>query len=330
METHLTEENLKKLRSYYKYYYFEKGESGCNHALFYSDIREEIEVHYRDLRNISDKLIKGLCFIYNKKINNPTKFDNEFCSYLYYWLGHNIFPNLSNKTLFSKIITMIYQVLELSGMHNVCQPIYKEIHEETFNRYKLLFDYSQDHQNIKLSTSNAYTTCNQEYKKFIQNYINTYRDAYSKCEIERTNKYDCVYFNKLFEKYEHTDLNSFHCVQHNVQTHSADEEEVIEPSRLSLSMPRTSSETPDSVIYTNPKGNNGQILNHNLHEYRGLAGRQVLGSHVPMPTDETDESGSTKTIMGSVVPVLGVSSFSLLLYKVNINIVYIHRIVIYV
>ncbi|KMZ83444.1 hypothetical protein PVBG_06222 [Plasmodium vivax Brazil I] len=46
--------------------------------------------------------------------------------------------------------------------------------------------------------------------------------------------------------------------------------------------------------------------------------------------DETAKSGSTKTITGSVVPVLGVSSISLLLYKVIENLIDIHKIIIHI
>ncbi|VUZ99250.1 PIR protein [Plasmodium vivax] len=45
--------------------------------------------------------------------------------------------------------------------------------------------------------------------------------------------------------------------------------------------------------------------------------RHGLGDGIPPVTDQTAEGGSSKTIAGSVVPVLGVSSISLLLYKVT-------------
>ncbi|KMZ76848.1 hypothetical protein PVIIG_05674 [Plasmodium vivax India VII] len=211
---------------------------------------------------------------------------------------------------------MIYGEFYSTDFRNTCNPLYKDIDKDTFNTYKMLHDYSNDYGNIKIDTSYGYTTCNEDYKEFIEKYINTYNVVYSNCKIEKTNKYDCKYFNELFKKYNHSDLSSFHCMQHNVQTHPTHEQEELELSTSSLSVHRTSRENSVSIVYPKPQGKDGQILSHYPHETHDLAVRQGLGSDVSTPIDETAKSGSTKTIMGSVVPVLGVSSISLLLYKV--------------
>ncbi|CAG9480106.1 unnamed protein product [Plasmodium vivax] len=214
---------------------------------------------------------------------------------------------------------MIYGELNSSGKYSTCNYLYDQIDENTFNTYKLLFDYSKDHGNIKLHTVYGNAMCDKEYINFVQNYINTYEEVYSYCTVNTGGRYDCDYFNKLFKGYNHKDLTSFHCMQHNVQVFSDDQQGEHEPSRPSTSVPQTSRRTPVPLKNIHPQGNKGQNLNRRLHEDRGLEGRQVLSSQVSIPMDETAESGSTKTIMGSVVPVTPVGGFINKLIGRNIN-----------
>ncbi|CAI7723979.1 Plasmodium vivax Vir protein, putative [Plasmodium vivax] len=319
MPTHLKKKDLEELTSQINYSYFERGDAGCEGFHFYSTIKGELEGTYQnyDFLNISDKIVRGLCYIYNKKGNRRDDFDKELCSYLYYWIGAKIYPIIKTKTLFLKIISMIYDEFYINDIYNTCNPLYKDIDNATFNTYKLLFDYSKDHKNINLDTVYGNARCDEEYINFVQNYIKAYMDVHSCCTANTGNKYDCGYFNELFEKYNHTDLKSFHCMKPNVKAILADEKEVLERSRPSTSLSQTSRRTPVPLINPYPQGNNGQNLNRNLHEDLGLSGREVQDSGASIRTDETAENGSTKTIMGSVAPVLGVSSISLLLYKVT-------------
>ncbi|SCA59796.1 VIR protein [Plasmodium vivax] len=320
MEEHLTKNELDIFTSNIWYSNFELGENGCEEIPFYSEIKDELEgIRYRhyDLSKISDNIVRALCYIYKRKLNHQNNFDKDRCSYLYYWLGGKIYSRLHDKTKFSNIIKMIYEEIYKTNFLNTCKYLYIDIDEDTFNTYKILHDYSKDYGNIYLKTLSGYMTCDEDYKKNIHKYINKYKDVHSNCRIEKTNKYDCDYFNELFKKYKHTDLNSFHCIQHNVQALSIDGQAVVEPSRESLSVTQTSRGTPASVIHPNLKGDDGQNWDHYPHEVHDLARRQGLGPHASTPTDETAKSGSTKTIAGSIVPVLGVSSFSLLLYKVT-------------
>ncbi|KMZ77395.1 hypothetical protein PVIIG_05426 [Plasmodium vivax India VII] len=323
MPKHLKKKDLAELTSQINYSYFDQGDSGCERLHFYSSIKDELHGRYQntDLPNISDNIVRALCCIFNKKRNRQDDFEKELCSYLYYWIGAKIYSKIKSKTLFSNIISMIYQELSTTDIHNTCNLLHKDIDEATFNTYKLVFDYSKDRANINLDTVYGNARCDEEYINFVQNYINNYMNVYSYCNENTGNKYNCGYFKELFQKYTHTDLNSFYCMQHNVQTLSAVEQEELQPIKQFFSVPRTSRKTPVAVINSNPQGNDGQNWDHYHHEAHHLAGRQVLGSHDSIPTDETADSGSTKTIMGSVVPVLGVSSFSLLLYKVTENII---------
>ncbi|KMZ79556.1 hypothetical protein PVIIG_00830, partial [Plasmodium vivax India VII] len=70
----------------------------------------------------------------------------------------------------------------------------------TFNKYKIFHDYSKDHEYIHLNTLNFYTTCDEYYIKIMENYIDTYKDVYSKCSENYTKKLYCGKIFSLFEK----------------------------------------------------------------------------------------------------------------------------------
>ncbi|EDL42611.1 variable surface protein Vir27, truncated, putative, partial [Plasmodium vivax] len=110
MAKHLKKEDLEKLTSHINYSYFERGDTGCEGLHFYSTVKNELEETYQnyDFLNISDKIVRALCYIYNKKKNKPDKFDSELCPYLYYWIGSKIYPIVKVKKVFLRIISMIY------------------------------------------------------------------------------------------------------------------------------------------------------------------------------------------------------------------------------
>ncbi|KNA01629.1 hypothetical protein PVNG_05789 [Plasmodium vivax North Korean] len=315
--------DLDQLTSKFHYNYFDNEKRNCYDVQFHSNIKDDLKQYNGRFNDISDKLIKGLCFIYNKKINNLSQFDNEWCSYLYYWLGYNILQNLSDKSLFRKIIRMIYGELNSSGMYSICNYLYEKIDENTFNTYKLLFDYSKDYVNVNLSTLHGYTTCNEEYKKSIQNYISTYKDVHSYCTGTQGTKYDCEYFKKLFPIDEFDKLSSFICPQRQnagaiieeLKEHRGQEAASSEIFRLDNATDSTFQHTTSSAL---------ELIRH-----QDKQNQKNIETIQPLKTNDSTDGGSSKTIAGSVAPVLGVSSISILLYKVIENIIHIHTFIIY-
>ncbi|SCA60239.1 VIR protein [Plasmodium vivax] len=264
MAERLTKKDLDKFPSNIWYSNFEGGDKGCEQVSFYSEIKGELEGRhqYYDLSKISENIVRALCYLYKRKMYHQKDFDKDRCSYLYYWLGDKIYSKVHDKKIFTIIIKMIYEVFYSTDFRNTCNPLFKDIDidKDAFNTYKMLHDYSNDYGNIKTDTSHGYTTCDKDYKEFIEKYINIYNVVHSNCRIEKTNKYDCDYFNELFEGYNHDDLSSFHCLHHNAQTLPFEGQEVREPSRASLPVPRISRENLVSLIYPKTQGYGGQNL----------------------------------------------------------------------
>ncbi|CAI7718642.1 Plasmodium vivax Vir protein, putative [Plasmodium vivax] len=314
MEKHLTKNDIDNLTSKISYYNFELGDDGCNDVDSFSEIRGELQQQYHFDKNISDKIVRALCFIYNRKTNHQGAFDNERCKYLYYWLGDKIYNIVHDNTMFSKIINMIYQELYRTNMFTTCTPLHENIDENTFIRYKLLFDYSKDHENIKLSTLNPNTTCDEHYKEVIDKYVNTYKDVHSSCYISYEKKYDCEKIFSLFGNKNHSELMSYLCKKQQTHTlergkgnHRGNELPAIRVSEGNLS-PVFHRALEKNLQPETPKAsylNSGSRMQHKVD------------SDLPLPMADTAEGSSSKTIAGSVAPVLGVSSISLLLYKVT-------------
>ncbi|SCA59847.1 VIR protein [Plasmodium vivax] len=197
---------------------------------------------------------------------------------MYYWIGEKIYDISDSTPMFTRIMNMLYEEFNITDNGRICEPLDTSIDKETFKKNKMLFDYSKNYEYINLSTVSGSTTCEKDYINFINEYITIYKDAHSNCNKGDQKNYDCTYFHKLFEKDEHTKLTSF-CHQ-DTRKHS----------------PRFYHDTQVNTV---------------------SQAKSVLGDDILTLTDHTAEGGPTKTIMGSVVPVLGVSSISLLLYKVT-------------
>ncbi|KMZ95020.1 hypothetical protein PVMG_05781 [Plasmodium vivax Mauritania I] len=321
-------EDLKKLTSNINYDKFEHTQGSCKNVNYYSEIKDEFDM-YPKINVISQKLKEALCFMYERKKYHHINIDDDLCSYFFYWIGHNILQRLMIRSSFSRIIKTIYQELNRTDMAIICNPPYKNINENTFSKYKLLFDYSNDHKHVNLNTVHGNTTCDEHYKEAIQKYIDAYMDVYKHCNGITENIYDCEYFNKLFNKDEHEELKSFNCGIYKEQLHTR------QAQREHISRHNSLPNFPPSEKISSFAGNVHPLVNqvyykrHRPHENIGSTLRDEVETYSPLPTEKTPEGGSSKTIAGSIAPVLGVSSISLLLYKVIENIIDIHTFIIY-
>ncbi|GAB69768.1 hypothetical protein PCYB_005170 [Plasmodium cynomolgi strain B] len=61
----------------------------------------------------------------------------------------------------------------------VCNYDYNPIDLHRYQQYKLLFDYSKDYPDIERDTRSEQNTCDKDYKKYIEEYINMYNQANS-------------------------------------------------------------------------------------------------------------------------------------------------------
>ncbi|CAI7721757.1 PIR protein [Plasmodium vivax] len=251
MENHLTKDNIDNLTSKIWYNNFELGEEGCRNHDFYLNISDEFEQKYRnhDLYRISDKILRALCFIYNKK--------------------------------------------------------------NYFNINKLLFDYSRDYGNIKIDTAPGNTTCDSVFKEYLEEYIRIYNDAYSTCKQGIQKKCDCEKFSPIFNADLHKDLSTFNCIKSQNAVKHPERPKKPEENEITRvhDFPH-----PQATYSTRHQSTSGDLyIGRNTDSGVQLDQERIQS----LPMNDNTDGGSSKTIAGSIVPVLGVSSFSLLLYKVT-------------
>ncbi|VVA00107.1 PIR protein [Plasmodium vivax] len=314
MENHLTKVNIDKLTSKIKYSSFEEGQEGCEKLDFYSNLGDAFEQSYKiyGLDRISDKILKALCFIYNRKRNHPADFKEELCWYLYYWLGEKIYPLVLDNKIFSNIINMIYNELYMSSENFIiCNLPDSKINQDIFNKNKVLFDYSKDYVNIDLDTLHGKTTCDYVYKEYIRKYIKMYKEAYSDCYVTKENNFDCKYFSTLFLENQYSKLSSFSCTQRDNNGVILDKPKALEDQESEPDQ----SYRQSTVTSPSPQQIASQYADLVVNQHR--SGQTFPRPFEPTQVDDTSDGGSSKTIAGSVAPVLGVSSISLLLYKLT-------------
>ncbi|GAB69788.1 hypothetical protein PCYB_005370, partial [Plasmodium cynomolgi strain B] len=286
---------------------------------------EKGEYKTYEFDKISEKILKALCFIYREKQEKTDNFDNDLCRYLYYYLGDKIYPLVKNERVFKNIILKIYTELDNNTTYMTVCPKHYLIDLNRYEEYKLLFYYSKDYRDIELETAHPDTTCDKDYKQYIEKYVTIYKKAHSECynKYNRNNFY-WRYFSELFKDNEHKKLSSFSCKQRDnivvvseeQKHHEQQEHEAVQ----SYSQPSVTSIPPQQTA----------TQNADLGVNQQSDFRNFTRSIETIQMDDTTEGGHSKSITGSVVPVLGVPFISFLLYRVTENIIKIHKIIIFI
>ncbi|KMZ76828.1 hypothetical protein PVIIG_06297 [Plasmodium vivax India VII] len=220
---------------------------------------------------------------------------------------------------------MIYDELNTNNTENivVCKYSKSSIELDNFIKNKLLFDYSKDYDNISMHTAHAETTCNNVYLNYIKEYIDIYVDAYSNCTGNSDKRYECNKYSEILNEELYPILSTFSCI------HSENGREVLETQRAP-EKPETAFSRHSTLPRIMGSGRDrhtavGPILNKQQN-LRSLEDPRPIDA---LSIDDNSGSSSSKTIAGSVAPVLGVSSISLLLYKVIENIIDNYTFIIY-
>ncbi|SCA60241.1 VIR protein [Plasmodium vivax] len=247
---------------------------------------------------------------------------------MYYWIGDKIYSNLSTTPQFKRIIRILYQELNKTDYFTICQPVKHWIDKNNFDKNKVLFDYSKNYGNIEIDVARCDTTCNQNYKGYIEKYIEIYEDAYSYCKVKNDALYECDKFSAILNDDLYKKLSSFTCTQSENAIKAVEEQEVLK--ELENEKPAAYHNFPTHRVIDSPEHSSvpkGVPVFHTKHRSEVQQDPEKIDS---LLIGDGVQDTSSKTIAGSIAPVLGISSFSLLLYKVIENIIDIHQIIGYI
>ncbi|SCA83710.1 Plasmodium vivax Vir protein, putative [Plasmodium vivax] len=162
-----------------------------------NDKAKEILRKHPELEDISEKILKALCYV---RIKSKTKgFNNDICGFLYYWIGDQILKDLTKKQFFGEIMLTLFKSLNEGDTQEICDYHYYNIHKDNFNNIKLIFDYSEHYNSYEKQIIEHNPPCNQDYKQYLQTYVDSYITFNNKCNVEGLNDNYCEAFRKYFD-----------------------------------------------------------------------------------------------------------------------------------
>ncbi|CAG9479387.1 unnamed protein product [Plasmodium vivax] len=196
------------LRTNYYYYYFNNDIGVCEGDSFNDKAKEILDKH-PELKGVSEKILKALCYVHRKSMR--TDFKNDICDFLFYWIGDIILKDLKNKEFFGEIMLNLFETLNKSGTREICNFSYNNIYEENFKNVKLIFDYSEDYNSYEEQIIGYNPPCNQDYKEYLKTYVDTYNKFNNKCTVEKSNENYCEAFKKYFDGKDANLLSTWTC-----------------------------------------------------------------------------------------------------------------------
>ncbi|KMZ96075.1 hypothetical protein PVNG_06634, partial [Plasmodium vivax North Korean] len=199
------------------------GAKDCEGDAFYK-LAEQILNEYNVHQDVHDKILKGLCYAYGKKSREVS--DNDICNFAYYWLGDILTHKIMPISLYHTVILALFRIFKkINDKEQFCTaPTYYNINEVGyFNDIKLFFDYSKDYD-IYINQLDAQIPplCNEEYMKYLQKYVETYKKFQIECQNKSPSPGYCNAFKQYFDKKNSTNLSNWKC---NLQNNASEAEQ---------------------------------------------------------------------------------------------------------
>ncbi|KMZ76767.1 hypothetical protein PVIIG_05848 [Plasmodium vivax India VII] len=222
MSNFLGKTALSNLRTKYYYGSLEKGYDNCQNEPFYNEAKERLK-DYNWLHDVSEQILKGLCYVYRNRFKDD--FQSDICKFLYFWLGSILIDRMTHNTVFFDVINDLFKTLKTNNIEKICELPHYYINVNNFKHIKFFFDYSEDYTSYKHQFTGYNHTCNREYKTYLDTYVNSYKNVRDECAKNPNLNSYCEEFNQYFkDKYDY-DLSNWKCV---LDEHGHEEEELEE------------------------------------------------------------------------------------------------------
>ncbi|KMZ88673.1 hypothetical protein PVBG_06080 [Plasmodium vivax Brazil I] len=308
----LGDKQLEVLHTKVYYKSLDIGYGGCEDYDFYTKA-QAILSREKDLRDVSNKILKALCYVYKK--SSREHFDTNICNFLYYWLGNVLLSKLKLKDLYSEIIIKLFLTLKDKNSLVVCENPYPYMDKDDFEKIKLIFDCSEDYKSYEVQHNHPRISCNKDYKEHLDKHISNYNYFYNKCKIENLGEPYCTAFEKYFPDKNSNLLSQFNCrlETRNPIVHQLveDHEEAQELSQEGEMFRGLQQEQKFSVV---PK----RDVSHVEHSSSSGSYVNTMNSQMDsnsLPSVDTPSTITSKSITGAV-SVAGALVPSYLLYNV--------------
>ncbi|KMZ77113.1 hypothetical protein PVIIG_05616 [Plasmodium vivax India VII] len=204
----LGDDDLNNLSTKIHYSYFDNKIGNCDNVHFYEDTKKRL-IQHEGLQNVSDKIMKALCYVYNESKRN--NFNRNICNYFYYWLSDMLLTHLTKISSYNSVIGFLYDALAINTKDRLCNILHWSMHEHSFDDIKRMFDYSKDYNTYMTQLTHDNIPCNKNYKNYFQAYVDSYKKLKSECEgIKKSYTY-CNDFKTYFSNMDPNLLSTRTC-----------------------------------------------------------------------------------------------------------------------
>ncbi|SCA60072.1 VIR protein [Plasmodium vivax] len=307
MPNFLGNTHLSNLNTKYYYASLEKGYNDCKDEKFYNAAEEKLKENHLN-EEVSEQILKGLCYVYRKSLIQD--YERDICKYLYYWLGNILIDKMKHNHVFQDVIRNLFNILK-NQKGQICTASTYHIVVEKFKNIKLLFDYSKDYDSYMNQITDYNQPCNEKYQKYLQTYINTYNMFQRECQDKRTYYGYCDVFDEYFANKNRTLLSTWTC---NPQDNEP-EVEYPETDKTEEEPPRTNVIEGQSVALGEQfKGGREQVAEPPGSSHYLPHQDTFVSNNASDNSDDTPPSITSKSITGAV-SVAGALVPSYLLYN---------------
>ncbi|KMZ86067.1 hypothetical protein PVBG_05466 [Plasmodium vivax Brazil I] len=302
--------------------YFDDERGTCDGVTFYTKAKQELDT-YPGLQQVSDKILKAVCYVYNKSKRDDLGVST--CNFLYFWFGNMLINNLKNPRFFAEAIIDLFRNLNENGNKQICNLPYTITDEGHFKKIKLIFDYFEDYESYKLDLGTHIRSCNKDYYTFLKRYVDTYNQFYKECiQQYEQNKY-CEVFREKYDTSKHDQLYSWSCNLKETSpephalpgnTEDSENQEKLDKRSIGVKPETKAQQTPLTIPPTHEK--NQEMSGASLHD---------ITSGIAITSDDKTTSITSKSITGAV-SVAGFLVPSYLMYNVirimiiKLNVIY--------
>ncbi|CAI7724089.1 PIR protein [Plasmodium vivax] len=208
MSNYLGDHKLSLLRTKYFYGQLDNGRDGCQNDTFYNLAKTKIGRN-DGLQDVSDKILKGLCYVYKKSLLD--NFESDICKFLYFWLGNILLNKMRYNFVFVDVILYLFNTLQNNKIGKICELPHHYMDVNNFKNIKLFFDYSEDYTSYKQQFTGHKHSCNREYKSYLDTYVNSYKSVRDECKKNSNRNSYCEEFNQYFTGKFDYDLSNWKC-----------------------------------------------------------------------------------------------------------------------
>ncbi|SCA59823.1 VIR protein [Plasmodium vivax] len=218
MPNYLGDTEFDNLNTNFYYTSLNEAYYDCKDEKFYNAAEEKLKKNYWK-EDVSDKILKALCYVYRKR--SEYNYESDICKYLYFWLGNILLDKMRHNTVFFDVIRDLFNIL-INNKGKICTALTYHIDVDNFKNIKLLFDYSEDYDSYRNQITDFNLPCNEEYRNYLKSYVDIYKRYQGECQYERTSYGYCKVFNEYFAKKDPEQLSKWTC---DIQPNEPEEEE---------------------------------------------------------------------------------------------------------